>query len=78
MIFTYSQVLINLKKNKKSENDHMMTCIPVVMFVDDYAEMEKKLFQFSFFKQKMIFVSFGYFALLFLNIFALVKFNKNK
>jgi len=66
------------KKNKKSENDHMMTCIPVVMFVDDYAEMEKKLFQFSFFKQKMIFVSFGYFALLFLNIFALVKFNKNK
>ena len=40
-------------------------------------EEEKRQFKISFFKdQKLLFG--GYFALVFINIFTLVKFNKNK
>ncbi|KFF05029.1 hypothetical protein [Flavobacterium reichenbachii] len=41
-------------------------------------EEEKHNFQLSFFKQKWILISFGYFGLVLLNIFVLVKFNRSK
>ena len=39
---------------------------------------ENRNFQFSFFKQKWILLSLGYFILILLNIYALVKLNKNQ
>ncbi|KFF05030.1 hypothetical protein [Flavobacterium reichenbachii] len=41
-------------------------------------EEETRIFKASFFKQKWILISFGYFGLVLLNIFVLVKFNRSK
>lgn len=82
-IFIYWQVATNLKKSKNAI-EHRMNCGTSALMEEEHLRMEeyrkevkKKEFQKSFFKQQWI-VFLGYFGIVLLNVFALIKFNKNQ
>ncbi|KUJ61815.1 hypothetical protein AR687_11400 [Flavobacteriaceae bacterium CRH] len=75
----------SFKKAKQDSVNHTMNCgTGAIMAQQAYWEQkqrkeeEKHNFGISFFKQKWISLSLGYFGLVLLNIFVLVKFHKNK
>lgn len=75
----------SLKKAKTESVNYRMNCDTGAIMErqrswirENEREEEKRNFQRSFYEQKWIMLSFGYFGLALLNIFALVKFNKNK
>jgi hypothetical protein len=73
------------KKVKDTIGHHTMNCGTGALMREEGLRMQEykreeeiRNFQISYVKQKWKLLSIGYFGLVFLNIFALVKFNKNK
>ncbi|MEN2402950.1 hypothetical protein GKZ90_0024400 [Flavobacterium sp. MC2016-06] len=73
------------KKTKNEVAGHAMNCNTGEMMRQqayweqkNKKEEEERIFQISFFKQKWMLLSLGYFGIVLLNIFTLVKFNKNR
>jgi hypothetical protein len=73
------------KKVKDTIQYHTMNCDTGALMAQERMRMqeynrkeEERNFQISFFKQKWLLLSLGYFGLVLLNIFTLVKFNKTR
>lgn len=73
------------KKVKKESISHRMNCGTMAVMAErayweqkNKKDEEARIFEASFFKGKWISISLGYLGIAFINIFALVKFNKNK
>lgn len=73
------------KKVKDTVEHHTMNCNTGAIMAEERLRMieykreeEKRNFQLSFFEEKGKLLFLGYFGLVLLNIFTLVKFNKNK
>ena len=74
----------NKPKTNKNATEHRMNCGTSALMEEEHLRMEEyrkevkeKEFQKSFFKQQWILL-IGYFGIVFLNIFVLLKFNKRK
>ena len=74
----------NKPKINKNATEHRMNCDTSALMEEEHLrmeqyrkEVEEKEFQKSFFKQQWI-VFLGYFGIVLLNVFALIKFNENQ